>query len=196
ETASRMMRHFLALLAASIANPELPVGALPMLSSDEKKFIVGVCGGKPASYPRDRRLDEIFAEVATANPGAVAVVCRHEQLSYGELDERATNFAEQLRAAGARPGRSVAFSLAPGPQALCAMLAISKCGCAYVPIDLNLPKTRREILLGTAGSTLLVTAEGIARLQSGEPTFSAGELSQDAAYVLFTSGSTGSPKAV
>jgi amino acid adenylation domain-containing protein len=196
ETASRMMRHFLALLAASIANPELPVAALPMLSSDEKKFIVGMCRGRPSPYLWDRRLDEIFAEVAAANRGAVAVVCRNKRLSYGELDERANNFAEQLRAAGARPGRSVAFSLARGPQALCTMLAISKCGCAYVPVDPNLPKVRQEILLRTAGSALLVTAEGIVRLQSGEPTSSAGELPQDAAYVLFTSGSTGSPKAV
>src|SRR5207248_7844749 len=107
-----------------------------------------------------RRLDEIFAEVAAANRGAVAVVCRNKRLSYGELDERANNFAEQLRAAGARPGRSVAFSLARGPQALCTMLAISKCGCAYVPVDPNLPKVRQEILLRTVGSTLLVTAEG------------------------------------
>jgi hypothetical protein len=40
------MRHFLALLTASVANPELPAAALPMMSSDERMSIIGMGAGK------------------------------------------------------------------------------------------------------------------------------------------------------
>src|SRR5262249_22173565 len=47
ETASAMLRHFLALVAGSIANPELPVAALPMLSPEEcERLAAGA--GRPA----------------------------------------------------------------------------------------------------------------------------------------------------
>jgi aspartate racemase len=195
ETASRMMRHFLALLTASVANPELPAAALPMMSSDERMSIIGMGAGKKDVLMRDRRLHEIFAGVAAARPDAVAIICRDTQLSYREFDKRAQTLSDQLRAAGARPGEVVAFSLPRGAQALCAMLAILKCDCAYLPLNPKLPKARRQLLLQIAGSMLLVTTEGIVRLKSGRPPFP-NPLLEDAAYVLFTSGSTGSPKAV
>jgi non-ribosomal peptide synthetase component F/acyl carrier protein len=46
ETASRMMRHFLALLMASVANPELPAAALPMMSPDERMSVIEMGTGK------------------------------------------------------------------------------------------------------------------------------------------------------
>jgi amino acid adenylation domain-containing protein len=49
ETAIRMMHHFLALLASSVANPELPVAALPMMSEEERMRIIGMGAGKGRS---------------------------------------------------------------------------------------------------------------------------------------------------
>jgi amino acid adenylation domain-containing protein len=46
ETASRMMRHFLALLKASVASPELRVATMPMMSSDEEMSIIRMSAGK------------------------------------------------------------------------------------------------------------------------------------------------------
>ena len=39
-TAERMMRHFLALVAASVARPDLPVSRLPILSADEREHLL------------------------------------------------------------------------------------------------------------------------------------------------------------
>jgi hypothetical protein len=62
--------------------------------------------------------------------------------------------AKCKRDAGAPAGKTVAFSLAHGVEALCTMLAILKCGCSYILIDPNLPQGRQEILLKIAGSAL------------------------------------------
>ncbi len=197
ETASRMMNHFLGLLEASIASPRTPVGLLPMLSADETKIIAATGRGKSTIYPRDRRLDEIFAGVANSRPHAAAVICGAKRLTYRELNQRAAELADQLRAAGARAGEVVAFSLPRGPDALCAMLAILKSGCAYLPLDPTLPTARHEVLVRTAGAVMQITGDAIARFNSAEanpPQFA--PISESAAFVLFTSGSTGPPKAV
>ena len=144
---------------------------------------------------RDGCLHEMFAGVAAAQPDATAVICGDTQLSYREFDEQAVKLSDELHAAGARAGEVIAFSLPRGVQALCAMLAILKCDCAYLPLDPKLPRARQQLLLQIARPSVIVTTEGIVRLQSRKLAFP-DHLPQSAAYVLFTSGSTGGPKAV
>jgi amino acid adenylation domain-containing protein len=193
ESASRMLRHFLALVAASIDQPELPVAALPMLSPAERERLLLV-GRGTQTVLADRRIEEVFAEIAAARGAAPAVICQEERQTYGELNQRAEEIAAQLRAAGARPGGVAAFALPRSPQAIAVMLAILKCGCAYLPLDPKLPKARVDVLLGSARPSVLINAEGITRL---EPTALPAEpVPRDAAYIMFTSGSTGAPKAV
>jgi amino acid adenylation domain-containing protein len=195
EAASRMLRHFLALVAASIDNPELPVAALPMLSfEDRERLLLVGRGPNSQSALADRRIEEIFAEIAAAQADAPAVIHQEKQLSYEELNQRAEEIAMRLRAEGARPGGLVAFALPRGPQTIAVMLAILKCGCAYLPLDAKLPKARVNVLLGVARPSMLLTAEMSIRSESlaslAEP------VPPDAAYIMFTSGSTGAPKAV
>jgi aspartate racemase len=195
ETASRMLRHFLALVTAGIDNPELPVAALPMVSPDERQRLLLLGrGAEERSIPANRRIEEIFADIAAVQGDALAVICQDERLSYRELNRRAEEVAARLREEGARPGGVIAFCLPRGSRALSAMLASLKCGCAYLPLDLKLPKARLDALLGIARPTVLLHAEGFHRMEPGASP--AAPLPGDAAYVLFTSGSTGAPKAV
>jgi amino acid adenylation domain-containing protein len=195
ETASRMLQHFLALVSACIDSPELLVTALPMLSGPEREALLLMGRGRDRqSTGAKGRIEETFAQVVAARRDAAAVICQDERLSYQELNQRAEAIAVQLRDAGARPGSVVAFALPRGPQAVEVMLASLKCGCAYLPLDPKLPKARLDVLLCIAKPSVLVDAEGIARLESmATPVDS---LPPEAAYILFTSGSTGEPKAV
>ena len=195
QTASRMMRHFLTLLAESVADPSLQVALLPMLGQEEKNCVIEACRAKSSPSWPDHRLDQMFAAVVSAHPDSVAIVCGNEKLTYRELDLRAARLADELRAFGACNGQVVAFSLPRSPQAICVMAAILKSGCAYLPLDPKLPSNRRTLMLQAAGSSLLLTADGIARVASG-PQQCPNLLPEDAACVLFTSGSTGVPKPV
>jgi amino acid adenylation domain-containing protein len=196
QTAARMMQHFLMLLEASLTNPELLVAELPMLSPDEKKKIIALSRGKQPAVSSDRRIDQIFAACANAAPDAEAIICGNERLTYRTLDGRAADLAEQLRSLGLRPGQVVALSLPRGPRAIAAMLAIMRCDCAFLPIDSTLPRVRQDQLLRLAAAELMVTADSVVRLPSSGSHATDRVVPESAAYVLFTSGTTGVPKAV
>ena len=53
------------------------------------------------------RIHELFAEIAVAQPGAVAIICGDAQLSYRALAERADKLGQEL----AQPARAWATSL-------------------------------------------------------------------------------------
>ncbi|TYB55405.1 non-ribosomal peptide synthetase, partial [Nonomuraea sp. PA05] len=95
-------------------------------------------------------------------------------------------------AQGAGPGHIVAVRLPRGHHLITTLLAIWKTGAAYLPIDPALPPARQKTLLAIANPTLLITEPPAA----GAPAPLAGPHPDDLAYVLFTSGSTGEPKAV
>ena len=192
-TAERMMRHFLAIVASSVARIDMPVSRLPILSAAEREHLLQ-WGRGPASVPPGDRIERIFADHAARQPNAEAVVCGSERLSYAELDGLSERLADRLRAQGVAPGDVVAFSRPRGSGAISAMLAILKCGCAYVPIDPELPSARKPMLMEAVSPCAMVTGDIVTVMRPGtrapEPPPSAD------AYVIFTSGSTGVPKGV
>ncbi|MFF3438316.1 amino acid adenylation domain-containing protein [Streptosporangium sp. NPDC002721] len=115
-------------------------------------------------------------------------------LTYAELDERAEALADRLAAAGAGPEEIVAIALPRSAEFVVALLAVLKTGAAYLPIDTTYPRSRIDLMLGTAGPLLVLGVDEPPRDAPPRPRV---EVRPDhPAYVIFTSGSTGTPKAV
>src|SRR5262249_51876393 len=189
----RMLRHFLALVSASVAQPDWPMRRLGMLAADERAHLLRLGRGRESVAPGDR-IERIFAKRAAADPTAEAVVCGAERLSYAQPAGGARDLADRLRGAGVASGGVVALAHPRGAGAIAAMLAILKCGCAYLPLDPALPAARRDLLLDAAAPVAVLTDHNITVLRRGS---GARDLTPAAdAYVMFTSGSTGVPKAV
>ncbi|WP_189998859.1 non-ribosomal peptide synthetase, partial [Streptomyces rubradiris] len=164
-----------------------------------------------ADFPAGTVLQR-FEEQAARTPDAVAVRYAGGELSYAELDARATRFAYRLRAAGVGAESTVGVLLDRGPDLLATLLAVWKAGGAYVPIDPSYPAERIASMCESAAASLAVTQEGradrfpgtvevldVADLADGNGEFGAVSRVDDPerlAYVIFTSGSTGRPKGV
>jgi amino acid adenylation domain-containing protein len=150
-------------------------------------------------------------EWAARTPDAIAVVAGPVALTYAELDAWAGEVARQLAAAGVRPGDRVGVCLRRSAGLITALLGVLKAGAAYVPFEASDPAPRLAAGLADAGVTLVLTDETTdaaieatrvsrARVGAREPRVVPGELpdtaEDDLAYLMYTSGSTGQPKAV
>lgn len=159
-------------------------------------------------------LHSIFEARAQEAPGRVAVFCAGEQMTYGELNHRATQLAGKLRGMGIGPDVLVGLCLERKPDLIVGMLAILKAGGAYVPIDPAYPAKRIEFLCEDSQAPVIVaetaTLNSLKNCKAkilcidkeescGTAAPGCGEGSSEKhnlAYVIYTSGSTGTPKGV
>ncbi|SMC85680.1 non-ribosomal peptide synthetase [Lentzea albidocapillata] len=188
-TARRLGGHLRVLLTGIAENADRQVGALPLLTADERQRVLVEWNDTAHEVP-DRTLLDLLAP-----HGEEAVRFEGEAISGAELERRANRLAHRLIAEGAGPERVVAVSLPRSFDLVVTLLAVLKAGAAYLPIDAGLPAERVAFMTDDAGPVLVIDSPLDA---SGYPsTAPETALTQDhPAYVIYTSGSTGRPKAV
>jgi amino acid adenylation domain-containing protein len=165
------------------------------------------------AYPRNRCVHELFAEHAIAKPDAIAIACDGRTLTYGELDRRSNRLAHYLQALGAKPEVPVGLCFDRSLDMIVVLLAVLKAGAAYLPLDPSYPKQRLGYMLQDSGADLVLAGASTAAALTGLPAkvivvdegCFAGQPShapasragaENLAYLMYTSGSTGPPKAV
>jgi mycobactin peptide synthetase MbtF len=139
-----------------------------------------------------------FTEVAGGRLGSVALTWEHGSLTYRELDEAADRLAAVLAAGGVGAETPVAIVLSRGPDYVVAMLAVLKAGGVIVPLDPAMPAERIADILRQTAAPVVVDDAMVASAGAEPPAgFRPAMVSpQQAAYVVFTSGTTGRPKGV
>lgn len=164
--------------------------------------------GRPAAPAEP--LHRAFAAVAARYPGRVALRGVGLSWTFAELADRAARVAAGLRAAGVRPGEPVGVCRPRDPWLVAAVLGTLQAGAVYLPLDPALPPSRLVSVLDSAGCRLVVdapaTGELLPRVCTAvrpetlpEPDAPVPDPPADPerpAYLVFTSGSTGSPRGV
>ncbi|WP_198347222.1 non-ribosomal peptide synthetase [Nocardia terrae] len=214
--AERMVR----VLAAAAADPQRPVGDLPLSASTEP---AAVTTGSSLSLEAPETLLEPFHAQAARTPFAVAVVGEDRSWTYAEFASWVNSLARELISAGVGPETRVAVAIRRSPEMLAAIYAVLTAGGAYTPIDPGHPADRiahmidtiRPACVLTSGAEAVESDPTVPRLRidgleaqgngalsahAATPITDAERIaplrSSNAAYVLFTSGSTGRPKGV
>ena len=163
----------------------------------------------------NRSIHDLFSEQVASTPAATAVIIGELQVSYAELEQRANQLAQYLRARGVGVETRVGICLERSLEMIVGLLGILKAGGTYVPLDPAYPRDRLAYLIADAGVSLVLTQEkwtkSLSSIQanlialdsawteiSGFPDELLNDNSgaESLAYVMYTSGSTGRPKGV
>jgi amino acid adenylation domain-containing protein len=204
-----------AVFSATAAAPGCRVGNLP-LWPDTPAPAVAAQATSPA--PAGPSIDRLFTAAARARPDHVAVIdaADGQELTYNALAARAAAVASALTARGVGRGDFIGIALTRSVEMIVAVLGVLSAGAAYVPLDPGYParqltemisRSGVKLVLGgplpgqsvavispaAAAGTAVPAVAGTARHETTAERDGAGD---DPAYVMFTSGSTGPPKAV
>jgi amino acid adenylation domain-containing protein len=141
-----------------------------------------------------------------------------ERLSHSELDALSNRIARHLVEHGVVRGDRIGLCIDRSVELVACLLAILKCGAAYVPLDPTYPRDRLTMMREDADLRLVLASEPHARWIGGDSAANGSVHSwdtvaaglgeypstpvdvavgpEDDAYVIFTSGSTGRPKGI
>ncbi|TDC22343.1 amino acid adenylation domain-containing protein [Streptomyces sp. 8K308] len=208
-----MAASYLVLLDAFLDAPDTRIGRVALVDPATRAPVLRRRPGRDD----DSCLHQRVARWAERTPDAIAVSDGERQLTYADLDARATDLAGRLRNAGVRPGELVGLALPRCADLVVSVLGVLKAGAAYVPLDPEYPAERLDFLRADAELSVVISRSAVLDRLPGEdwlvidldaPDQPAGggpgaAAAPDAAgspdglaYVIYTSGSTGRPKGV
>lgn len=146
-----------------------------------------------------------------AQPGRVALQSEQQQVDFALVDADANRLALYLRQAGVGAESRVGVVLERSVEFVVSLLAILKTGAAYVPLDPKWPAERQAFVLADSGARWLISdaaapadfkgevisVEADATWRSQPATALSVRLHpEQAAYLIYTSGTSGTPKGV
>lgn len=159
-----LIAYIRALVAA---DPQLPVGALDVVSGAERDRVLTAPNDTCVPVP-GLTVAELFARQVEQAPDAVALVSGDSAVSYRELDERSGRLAEALRRRQVGPETVVAVAMPRSVELVVALLGVVKAGGAYLPIDPASPAERIKPVVSDASARLLLIDAATAAALSAE----------------------------
>ncbi len=193
--------------------PDIPLSSISFVTDKEKSIVLNDFNNTFVDYDKNKTIVELFEEQVSKTPENIAVVFEDKCLTYDELNRKANSLAFVLRKMGVQPNDFVAIIADRSLEMICGVYGIVKSGAAYVPIEPTYPKERIQYMLGDCKpkAFLKYTAENIdlpnefdvidLNLESdiwkgNSENPALVNKPGDAAYCIYTSGTSGEPKGV
>ncbi|GAA3074677.1 non-ribosomal peptide synthetase [Streptosporangium carneum] len=214
-TIERIMSRWTAVLDFVLAHPAATLSEIEVVSPDERSELLLDRNATEVVYPQET-VASLFEERVRSIPDASAVEDESTVLTYRQLNSRANRLARLMLDRGVRAEDRVAVHLGRTLDLVVAMIALTKIGATYLPLDPAYPDERLEYLLDDARPSLCLTTGRPApflstldtvALDDGAVRAALAERSDEdlglapchpeqIAYIIYTSGSTGRPKGV
>ncbi len=158
-------------------------------------------------------LERIAGHLFEGDPARTALVSGKRCIAYGELGQMVAGAMAGLKARGIGRGDVVAVCLPRSPEHTAITLAAAFMGAVWVPVDAGSPEDRLRYLLTNCRPAVIVARSAPQGFEAVDPAellsvpapagapvtmadVAALSGSEEPAYYLYTSGTTGKPKCV
>lgn len=217
-TIAQMLDHYLNLLEAAHRTPDQIIAEMQLLAKEEEHLLLREWSETPVVYDNGFHLVRRIEEQAASHASALALVFEGQSYTYGEMNRHANRWANYLRTQGVGPGKIVGIYLERSAEFVIAMLGVLKSGGAYVPLDPSYPKDRLNYMIKQSGMQIVLTDSKLSQdLECEQAAVIEIDNNQllaelnstpnednpviittpnDLMYIVFTSGTTGTPKGV
>jgi amino acid adenylation domain-containing protein/thioester reductase-like protein len=210
EDINLMHKRILNLIHQVLKQPDQSIENLEIISPSEKTLLLKTFNDTKVKYNKNSNIIKEFEKIVEQYPKNIAIMDKNTSYTYQELNERA-NFLAKIILEQKISTDIIAFSLTRSVNIIVTILAILKSGHTYMPIDPEYPIDRINFMLENSGTKVLITTKEFFQkidytktcllyedISFEEKTNNLNlEIEPDTpCYIMYTSGSTGIPKAV
>ncbi|MCO6714078.1 amino acid adenylation domain-containing protein, partial [Streptomyces sp. CHB19.2] len=161
-TVERLGRHWVELASAVVGEGAArPLCQVELVTGEEREALLQGWGvSRTGTGHSPVTLGALWrSRVAARGTNGTAVTCGDENLSYTETDVRVERVARRLASLGVGPEVRVGVALPRGVEWLTVLLAITRLGGVYVPMDPEWPEDRSVFVREDSGAALVVTPQ-------------------------------------
>lgn len=188
---------------------------LPIMSDEDLESIVEVFNQTEQSWGelQYKSFVALFEQRVKEMPGSIAVEYNNRVLTYAQVNEKANKLARILLKSGINKHSIVPLIMERSPEVVICILAVWKIGASYVPIDSGYPAERIKAILHDCAPEYVIVDNRLDIEPYVKNVLHIDKLIQDSlmeptdnlhiiikenylAYIIYTSGTSGSPKGV
>lgn len=209
EEVQNLIMRVLKVMGQIVKEPEKPLKELEILSGEEKQFMAE--WNDTFRWKPEKSLPQRYLEMVKAKPEQTVLIWQEETWSYRKFHRLVLHLADRIeKEADFQKGHMIGLCLKRTPRLPAAVYAAWLCGCGFLPVSIHDSLERKKKIAGEC--TLFLTDayldEKMAERSEkewfstnpefniSEEKYDLNELADVPAYQMYTSGTTGEPKAV
>ena len=207
-----LSEHYLSILNCVIANNDIKLSEIDMLSPKERQIILNDFNDTYLEYPKNNSLVDLFKTQVNSHPNNIAVQFANKKITYKELDEKSNTLAKELLDNNVKNNDIIGIYMNKSIELIVSIWAVLKTGACYMPMFINYPKDRLEYMIQNSDCKIVITKSNLTKnisfncntinvdnfetISCVSSIHNIDILPDNLAYIIYTSGSTGRPKGV
>ena len=212
EYIKNMHSRIMEIIDQVLENPEIDLNKIDVVTKKEKQKLLLDFNNTEVKYNKNQNVVNQFQDTAKKYKHKTAIYFEDSSITYEELNKKANILAHYLIKQDIKPKDIVGIMLNRSIELAVGILAISKIGACYLPIDPEYPKDRIDYMLSDSKAKVVLVnnntkdtlTENCINISFSEGFYKSihtRNINQkispdDLIYLIYTSGSTGKPKGV